>query len=206
MPGRERSVAATKTYTGQLLLLQLLARELGQSRQLHDIERIPELAASSLELKPRLEEMVERFAYVNHCVVVGRGLNYANAYEFAIKLMETCYIVAERFSSADFLHGPIAMVERGFPAFLFAPPGPTLKGMKELLAKLNALGGGNGGDFRERCDAQSGFAGHPTQADTEMLTPIPYIIPAQLFAALLAAAKGLSPDKPRSLQKVTKTL
>jgi glucosamine--fructose-6-phosphate aminotransferase (isomerizing) len=54
---------------------------------------------------------------MNQCVVVGRGLNYANAYEFAIKLMETCYVVAERFSAADFLHGPIAMVERGFLRF-----------------------------------------------------------------------------------------
>jgi glucosamine--fructose-6-phosphate aminotransferase (isomerizing) len=76
---------------------------------------------------------------MDHCVVVGRGLNYANAYEFAIKLMETCYVVAERFSSADFLHGPIAMVERSFPAFLFAPPGKTLKGMKDLLGKLTNL-------------------------------------------------------------------
>ncbi len=77
---------------------------------------------------------------MNHAVVVGRGLNYANAYEFAIKLMETCYVIAERFSSADFLHGPIAMVERGFPAFLFAPSGPTLKSIRELLGKLNKLG------------------------------------------------------------------
>ena len=204
--GREKSVAATKTYTGQLMVMQLLARELGQKRELLGIDRIPQLAASALELKPQLEEMVERFAYVNHCVVVGRGLNYANVYEFAIKLMETCYIVAERFSSADFLHGPIAMVERGFPAFLFAPPGPTLKGMKDLLGKLNGLGAETIAISSDASVLGQASRAIRMEKMPEVLTPIPYIIPAQLFAALLADAKGLSPDKPRSLQKVTKTL
>ncbi|MEP7270347.1 MAG: SIS domain-containing protein [Acidobacteriota bacterium] len=204
--GRERSVAATKTYTGQLLLLQLLARALGTNRKM-EIERIPEFAQAALELRPMIAEMVERFAYVHHCVVVGRGLNYANAYEFAIKLMETCYIVAERFSSADFLHGPIAMVERRFPVFLFAPPGPTLKGMKELLGKLNRLGAETVAISSENSilKAASRAIQIPSQIPEE-LTPIPYIVPAQLFAALLADARGLTPDRPRSLQKVTKTL
>jgi glutamine---fructose-6-phosphate transaminase (isomerizing) len=204
--GRERSVAATKTYTGQLLLLQLLARELASNRADHEIERIPELAARSLELKPHLAEMVERFAYANYCVVVGRGLNYANVYEFAIKLMETCYIVAERFSSADFLHGPIAMVESGFPAFLFAPPGPTLPGMKDLLTKLNTLGAETVAISSDKEVLRKASRAIPLERMPEVLTPIPYIVPAQLFAALLADVKGLSPDKPRSLQKVTKTL
>ena len=204
--GREMSVAATKTYTGQLLVLQLLARELARNRAHHEVERIPELAARSLELKPHIAEMVERFAYVNHCVVVGRGLNYANVYEFAIKLMETCYIVAERFSSADFLHGPIAMVEPGFPAFLFAPPGPTLTGMKDLLAKLNGLGAETVAISSDRGVLAKASRAIPLARMPEVLTPIPYVVPAQLFAALLASAKGLSPDRPRSLQKVTKTL
>src|SRR5262245_39368017 len=138
--GREKSVAATKTYTGQLLMFHLLAEALSGAPKGEEAARLPELAAASLRLKPQVAAMVERYAYMNHCVVVGRGLNYANTYEFAIKLMETCYVVAERFSGADFLHGPIAMVDRGFPAFLFAPPGPTLKGMTELLAKLNDIG------------------------------------------------------------------
>src|SRR5204862_4543464 len=112
----------------------LLARALNINRSSSDrlnpsrgeeLERLPELAAASLTLRPQVERLVERYAFMDHCVVVGRGLNYANAYEFAIKLMETCYVVAERFSSADFLHGPIAMVERSFPSFLFAPPGKT---------------------------------------------------------------------------------
>ena len=136
--GREHSVAATKTYTGQLMIFHMLASALNDNKRFAEVERLPELAAVSLGLRPEIEKIVERYTFMEHCVVVGRGLNYANAYEFAIKLMETCYVVAERFSSADFLHGPIAMVERGFPAFLFAPPGKTLAGMKELLEKLNS--------------------------------------------------------------------
>src|SRR5215216_2337863 len=205
--GRERSVAATKTYTGQLMIFHLLASALNGDKRFASIERLPELAMASLGMRPEVEQIVERYAFMDHCVVVGRGLNYANVYEFAIKLMETCYVVAERFSSADFLHGPIAMVERGFPAFLFVPPGKTLRGMRDLLGKLNKLGAETVVISSE--DAALKLATRSLkipQRISEMLSPIPYIIPAQLFAALLAEAKGLSPDRPRSLAKVTKTV
>lgn len=204
---REKSVAATKTYTGQLLMFHLLAEALGGARKGAEVARIPELAAASLQLKPQITTMVERYAYMNHCVVVGRGLNYANTYEFAIKLMETCYVVAERFSGADFLHGPIAMIDRGFPAFLFAPPGPTLKGQIELLAKLKEIGGETVVISSEMSAIKPATrAIKIPQRISELLSPIPYVIPAQLFAALLATAKRLSPDQPRSLSKVTKTV
>ncbi len=205
--GRERSVAATKTYTGQLLIFHLLASALSEDKQKHGIERLPELAAASLTLQSQITDIVERYAFMDQCVVVGRGLNYANAFEFAIKLMETCYVVAERFSSADFLHGPIAMIDSGFPVFVFAPPGPTMTGMREALDKVNGIGA-------ETIVISSESAALKTasrqikipQRISELLSPIPYIIPAQLFAALLAEAKGLSPDQPRSLSKVTKTV
>jgi glucosamine--fructose-6-phosphate aminotransferase (isomerizing) len=134
-------------------------------------------------------------------------LNYANAFEFAIKLMETCYVVAERFSGADFLHGPIAMIDRGFPVFVFAPPGPTLKGTRELLEKLQGLGAETIVISSEPSALKSASRQIriPDRA-AELLSPIPYIIPAQIFAALLAEAKGLTPDQPRSLSKVTKTV
>lgn len=204
--GRERSIAATKTYTGQLLIFHLLARALNQGRGA-EVERLPELAAASLTMRPQVESIVERYAFMEHCVVVGRGLNYANAYEFAIKLMETCYVVAERFSSADFLHGPIAIVERSFPSFLFAPPGKTLDGMKDLLDKLTTLGAETVVISSEPMILKAATrALKIPRRMSEMLSPIPYIIPAQMFAALLAEAKGLSPDRPRSLAKVTKTV
>lgn len=205
--GRERSVAATKTYTGQLLMFHLLAAALSGNKDFAEVERLPELASLSLGLRSQIEETVERYAFMNHCVVVGRGLIYANVYEFAIKLMETCYVVAERFSSADFLHGPIAMIERDFPAFLFAPPGKTLPGMKDLLGKLTRLGAETVVISSENSVLKAATRSLKIpRRISEMLAPIPYIIPAQLFAALLAKAKGLSPDSPRSLAKVTKTI
>ncbi|MCI0489264.1 MAG: SIS domain-containing protein [Blastocatellia bacterium] len=205
--GRERSVAATKTYTGQLMAFHLLAAALNGSRRFAEVERLPELASLSLGMRPQIETIVERYAFMDHCVVVGRGLNYANVYEFAIKLMETCYIVAERFSSADFLHGPIAMIERDFPVFLFAPPGKTFAGMKDLLGRLTKLGAETVVISSENAVLKAATRALKIPASiSEMISPIPYIIPAQMFAALLAEARGLSPDQPRSLAKVTRTV
>src|ERR1051325_7428887 len=135
--GRERSVAATKTYTGQMLRFYLLASAIGDKRL--ESSRIPELAKQSLEAQDAIKECVQRYVFMENCVVVGRGLNYGNSYELALKLMETCYVVAERFSSADFFHGPLAVVERRFPVILFAPAGVTKKSNIELLHRLREL-------------------------------------------------------------------
>ena len=112
--GKEKSVAATKTYTGQLMAFYLLAYALGAPI---DLRR---LRAPSVDRRERAfagtanRHIVGTLHFMDHAVVVARGLNYSNAFEFALKLMETCYVVAERFSSADLLHGPIAMVEHRF--------------------------------------------------------------------------------------------
>lgn len=172
-----------------------------------EVERIPELAARSLTLKSQIQELVQRYTFMEKCIVIGRGLNYCNAFEFSIKLMETCYIVAERFSGADFLHGPIALIAPRFPVFMIAPPGPTLKGSREILTKLKELGAETLVVSSEEnvCKMASRAIKLPEKVD-ELLSTIPYAIPAQLFAGYLAAERGLSPDKPRSLEKVTRTI
>jgi glutamine---fructose-6-phosphate transaminase (isomerizing) len=207
--GREQSVAATKTYTGQVLMLYLLAYALGASISLDDLARLPEFAARALDLEPHILRNAERYRFMNHAVVVGRGLNYATAFEFALKLMETCYVIAERFSSADLLHGPIAMVEASFPAFLFAPSGVTWPGMREMFEKLGQLQAETL-IITDQSNPQALALGKsavvvPLELD-EIFTPIPYIIPAQLFAACLAQQKGLNPDHPRTISKVTRTM
>ncbi len=206
---KEKSVAATKTYTGQVLVLYLLAHALGADIALEDLRRLPDWADSALGLEKSISALSERYRFMGHSVVVGRGLNYANAFEFALKLMETCYVVAERFSSADFLHGPIAMVEPSFPVFLFAPSGVTAPSMREMLDKLRSLKA----ETVVITDSANGEIGDATTRSIrlpkklrELYTPIPYIVPAQLFAACLAAQKGLDPDRPRTLTKVTRTL
>ncbi len=212
--GKEKSVAATKTYTGQLLSVYLLAAAFGARFSLESLERIPDLAAAAVKLEPEVTELAARYSFMSHAVVVGRGLNYANAFELALKLMETCYVVAERFSSADLLHGPIAMVEAAFPVFLFAPPGPTWPALSTMLQKLESLSA----DVFVITDPRNPEAvarkrrlvipiKPPASKGLEDLyTPIPYIIPGQILAAKLAAEKGLNPDAPRALSKVTRTL
>jgi glucosamine--fructose-6-phosphate aminotransferase (isomerizing) len=207
--GREKSVAATKTYTGQMLIFYLLAHALGARFRLPDLERLPDAVEAALRLEPDVNAISERYRFMRHAVVVGRGLNYANAFEFALKLMETCYVVAERFSTADLMHGPIALVEPSFPVFAFAPPGVTWNSISETLDKLKKLGAeifaitdaGN-----REVDARATKVIRLPKRLPEVFTPIPYIVPAQLFAAILAVQKGLNPDRPRTISKVTLTL
>lgn len=214
--GRERSVAATKTYTGQLLALYLLAYALGGRIRLDDLKRLPEWAAAALQLEPDIQQASERYRFMSDAAVIGRGLNYANALEFGLKLIETCYVVAERFSAADFLHGPIAMVERSFPVFLFAPAGATWPAMRQVLERLAArkaetliITDASNRAVRD-CAARSVVLPPKISArrisPEDLYTPVPYIIPAQLFAASLAIWKGLDPDRPRGLTKVTRTV
>lgn len=216
--GKEKSVAATKTYTGQLMAFYLLARALGAPIAVRDLEALPAAAAAALRLEADVAARAERYRFMDHAVVVGRGLNYANAFEWALKLMETCYIVAERFSQADILHGPIAMVGRSFPAFLFAPPGVTWPAMRQLIERLQQIQAEiltvtdrSNPEARRAAvvvPARLAAGGRKSAAGlpADVLTPIPYIIPAQLFAASLARVKGLDPDRPRGLSKVTQTV
>jgi glucosamine--fructose-6-phosphate aminotransferase (isomerizing) len=205
--GKERSVAATKTYTGQLMIFYLLAAALSDGTRRMEIDRLPDYAARALELKSSVAAMVELYRFMEHCIVIGRGLNYANAFELSLKLMEACYVVAERFSSADFQHGPIAVIEKNFPVFLFAPPGRVFNDMMTIHQRLHGLGAETvviSSEPRIQRRASRVIC-MPDRID-DLLSPIPYIIPGQMFAALLSKAKGLSPDQPRSLRKVTRTV
>ena len=205
--GREKSVAATKTYTGQMLHFYMLAAALADEKHKIEYEKIPHFAAQALQLRHEVEQLVERYVFMENCVVVGRGMNYGNSYELALKLMETCYVVAERFSSADFFHGPLAIVERRFPAILFAPNGVTKQSSIDLLKRLQELHADSltitNDDEIAALSSRSLMM--PKDID-EFLSPIPFILPAQLFAALLSQAKGIDADAPRSLSKVTRTL
>ena len=212
--GTEKSVAATKTYTAQVIMLYCLAHALGAGIASDDLKEIPSAAEAQLKDEARLQWLAEQYSEMSHAVVIGRGFNYANGFEFALKLMETSYVVATGFSGADFAHGPIAMIEERFPVFAFCPSGPTAEQTQALLERLHAsqaeticfgapsmlrkLPCSHWIDVREIAPR----AGLPA----DLLSAIPMIIPAQLFAAHLAASKGLNPDRPRMLSKVTRTL
>jgi len=206
--GREQSVAATKTFTGQMMIFYLLAEALaGATAATKGYEAIPDLCARTLAHEATVRELAPRYTFMENCVVIGRGLLYGNAFELALKLMETCYVVAERFSSADFFHGPLAMVERHFPVILFASPGPMMPGIKLLAQRLLEL---HAETLAITSDEElASFCSRSVRMlpeISEFLAPIPYIIPGQVLAALLAETKGLNPDEPRALSKVTRTL
>lgn len=213
--GREESVAATKTYTCQLLAIYLLAYALGGRVNLDALRAIPAWVDGVLDLEERVGEVAERYTFMSHAVTVGRGLNYANALEFGLKLMETCYVVAERFSSADLMHGPIALVEHAFPVFVFAPRGVTWPSTAALLDHLEELRAETliftDESNTDACAKPARLIQLPLlngcpDHHQDLYTPIPYIVPAQLFAAHLSAIKGLNPDRPRLLQKITRTM
>lgn len=231
--GPERSVAATKTYTTTCAVLALLAAFLPGGELLRDgIEQLPDLVAAALKSEEILARVAQRYVYARDCVVLGRVFQYSTARETALKLEETCYVVATPFSTADFRHGPAALVERGLPVIVFAPPGRTSVDSLELLQWLRERGAdclvvaeeerllelamtpvqltlpsittelvrgtsapGSGNDAVS--DGRTSIA--------ELLAPLPYVIPGQLLAHYLALEKGLNPDQPRSLTKITRT-
>jgi glucosamine--fructose-6-phosphate aminotransferase (isomerizing) len=205
--GAERSVAATKTYTAQVMLLALLSSAMRDSqRMLDQLRAVPERVARALEVEPEVEQVAERMRYLEQCAVVGRGFCYGTAFELALKLAELTYVVAQPYSSADFRHGPIALVDPGFCVVLLAPSGKVLADVKLLLKQL-----------RERRAEVVVLSDRPAirrlatrglalPADVpEWLAPLTAVVPGQLLAMHLCRVKGYPLDRPRGLSKVTRT-
>lgn len=200
-------MAATKTYTAQLAALALLSCALGDDvARLKELRAIPEAVEEVLRTEGTIAGAVERYRYMESCVVIGRGYNYATAFEIALKLKELNYLIAESYSSADFMHGPIAMVGSGFPAIMVAPSGRMYRTMHRFSMELKA----RGAELVIISDRQELLAQAVTplslpKAVPEWLSPITAIVPGQLFSLYLALAKGNNPDNPRGLRKVTIT-
>jgi glucosamine--fructose-6-phosphate aminotransferase (isomerizing) len=205
--GEEISIAATKTYTAQLTALAMLAAALDEQMEHQEaLMQLPAWATETLKRTDKIARWAERYRYMEHCISVGRGYNFCTAFEVNLKIQELCYLTGHGYSEADLRHGPIAMIQPGFPVVTVAPAGKALPLMLDLLDKLAekqaecivfsddeaALAKGKNGVFLP--------AGVP-----EWLTPVIAVIPGQVFAMHLALAKGYPVDKPRGLTKVTLT-
>jgi glucosamine--fructose-6-phosphate aminotransferase (isomerizing) len=206
--GTEKSIAATKTYTAQLLAIAMISVGLqGSAERLEEMYRVPELLAQVLGTDGLIEQAAAHFRDIRHCVVLGRGYDYATAHEWSLKLKELTYVVAAPYSSADFLHGPVAILEKGFPVLAVAPLGHVYQDMFRLLKDLV--------DTREvrllvvsNADEALELAEAPLRIPLDLpewISPIVTAVPAQLFSYHLARAKGLDVEHPRGLQKVTRT-
>jgi glucosamine--fructose-6-phosphate aminotransferase (isomerizing) len=203
--GAERAVAATKTYTAQLAAVALVSASLS-GEEPAELTRLGEAVEAMLALSDSIAGYASALAGIDQCAVLARGFNLATAFEWALKLQELAYVLAHPYSAADFLHGPIALVEPGFPVLVVAPAGPPHAGLAELVADLRQ----RRADLMVLSDEPDtlGMAGKgvPLPAGLpEWLTPVPAIVAGQLLAFHLAVAKGLDPDHPRGLGKITRT-
>jgi glutamine---fructose-6-phosphate transaminase (isomerizing) len=205
--GLEKGLAATKTYTCQLLALMILSGELNQDKTfLGNAERLPDQVNETLKLEAPLTALCERYRYMDRCVIIGRGFNYATVKEAALKLMETSYVVAQPFSTADFLHGPIAMTGAGFPTFICVPEGKMAASLHELCDELRKkeLETVIVSTRKNTLKLASKKVEIPVKID-ELVSPMLYIVPFQFLANALSQSKGIDPDHPRFLKKVTRT-
>lgn len=208
MAGPEKAVAATKSYTAELMVIAMLSVCLaGDEKRKAELARVPEWVAKTLELDSYIKNFAQRYRYMEQCVVLGRGYNYSTAFEWSLKMKELTYVVAEPYSSADFRHGPIAMVEQGFPVLAVAPNGEVFDTLKELLVHLRKDMQAELVVISDRKDALE-LAHVPVELPAgipEWLTPLVSIVPAQLFAYHLTKVKGFDTETPRSIRKVTET-
>ncbi len=167
---------------------------------------IPVKVREALDMHESMGRVAERYRYMTSCVTIGRGYNYSTAFELALKMKEMTYTVVEPYSSADFLHGPFALLAPGFPVFAIAPSGKMLPELRTFM-----------GQVQEReaelvvisDDADALAAARVPLAlpggVPEWLSPLPAIAVGQLFAMELAVTRDLNPDQPRALRKVTET-
>jgi glucosamine--fructose-6-phosphate aminotransferase (isomerizing) len=205
LAGPERSVAATKSYTAELLALYLLldgARG-GDGRA---AAVLPDLGEQVLACGDRVRTVAQRYRFAQRLIATGRGYSYPTAREAALKLMETSYLSAQAFSGADLLHGPLATVDPQVPVLAVVPEGAGGQAMLpvlERLAERNADVFGVGA--APALERLAGGIALPSGVPEE-LSPMLEILPLQQLALHLAIGRGGDPDKPRGLQKVTETL
>ena len=206
--GPELATAATKTYTTELLAAALLSTALDapSSRETVDLAGLPALMSVALTEEPHARDLADAHAKRERAVVLGRGYSYPSAREWALKLQELALVAAMPYSAADFEHGPLALAEPGIPVLAVAPSGPELEAQVALLTQLKEDHGARLlviSDSPAAREIDGGLAlpdGIPP-----WLAPIVEILPAQLYAYHLTVARGLDPDHPRSIKKVTET-
>jgi glucosamine--fructose-6-phosphate aminotransferase (isomerizing) len=203
----ELAVAATKTYLNTLAALALLAGHVaGRGPELADgILGAADLLESAL---PGLERSTAKlalpFAYTGRMFVIGRGVEFASAREIALKLLETCRIAAEPLTTTDLAHGPVAALDPLFPVWAIASDDGTLPTVQEAATRTREMGASlvASGTAAERIKGAA-FTVPVPRPEPALLSPLLSVVPGQLFASALARARGLDPDAPHGLAKIT---
>jgi len=202
----EFSVAATKTYTAQLTVIAMLATALAENEEMRSgLMNLPQLARETLVLTEGIAGWAGRYRTMDRLTVLGRGFNYATACEISLKVKELTYIASEGYSEADFRHGPIAVVQEGYPVILVAPQGKAFSAMRDIFDVVEEKAAetlviSNDDDLLGEATNTMRIPAAP-----EWLSPIIAVMPGQVFAMRQALARGYEVDKPRGLSKVTIT-
>ena len=204
--GAEQSVAATKTYTASLAALAALAVAVaGDAERRRELAEAPAALARQLERTEGLDDAAEAATGWQRLAVIGRGANYATAFEAALKIKELVGVAAEPASPADFLHGPVAMLDPGFPVLAIVPSAPAGAAVRDVLAAAHAR------DADVTVIAGEHYAPAPderrlaVEPGPEWLSPLCAVVPAQLLAVGAAERRGFDVDRPVGLEKVTRT-
>ncbi|MDX6256169.1 MAG: hypothetical protein QOJ11_2503 [Frankiales bacterium] len=207
LAGPERAVAATKTYSAELLTLWMLVDALCDG-DFSSAAGLPDAVAACVR-EPSVDVVAaaaRRYVDADRIVLTARGYSYATVAEAALKLMETSYLAAQSFSGADLLHGPMAMVSAGTPVIAVVSGGHGGRAMEPVLARLEELGADLFVVGEPAAVARAGKGFVLPAGVSEELSPLMEIVPLQRLACSLALARGLDPDAPRGLSKVTHTL
>jgi glucosamine--fructose-6-phosphate aminotransferase (isomerizing) len=204
--GPERAVAATKTYTNQVAALGLLAAcSAGRGASFAQELRVARDAMAELipSLEQRIASVAIPFAFAGRMFVIGRGLEFATVREIALKLLETCRVAAEPLTATDLAHGPVAALDPLFPVWAIAADDETLPAVLEAAARAREAGATVIASGSAAAAVSGASYALPVPRSSPLLTPLLSVVPGQLFAWALARAKGLDPDEPRGLSKVT---
>ncbi len=210
--GPEIGVASTKAFTSQLAALMLLTIALGrrhgmvqqvEEEIIAELTKLPELIEKTLLLDDEIKEMANAFAEKNHSLFLGRGAMYPIAMEGALKLKEISYIHAEAYPAGELKHGPLALVDKDMPIVTVAPHNDMLDKLKSNLEEVRARGGELFvfADERANVVAGEGLQVLKLPIVSELMEPMLYIIPLQLFSYHVAILKGTDVDQPRNLAK-----
>lgn len=204
--GLEQAVAATKTFSSQMMALALLVAHWSQDQSLlQALKAVPTLLRQVLEAP--IERAALRLTHAEQIYVLGRGISFGPAQEIALKLKETSYLHAQAYSSAEFQHGPIASVDPKDPIVLIASDDGTLASNLAVAERLHDIGAD--------LTVISGAAALVSEANAPMVLPAGLhpaseaflqVFAGQLLALYLTRSKGLDPDRPRHLRKVTQTM
>ncbi|MGB7859042.1 MAG: SIS domain-containing protein [Acidimicrobiia bacterium] len=204
--GPELAVAATKSYTNELIATAALSAALrGDPSDLDPLRDVPDVVARTLGLSDQISASSSALRERDRCVVIGRGYNHSTAFEWALKIAELAYLVAQPFSAADFRHGPLAIVEPGLDVLAVATDGPLFDDVADLILVVRDRGA-RVIAISDRADCPADDLIALPNGLPEWLTPIPVIVAAQLFTYHLTIARGHDPDNPRAIRKVTKTV